>query len=203
MDLPTRVDMHLRLLVYICKVLIINTSISLSMDELTKYKPGTRVQKSKTTTIIAMVAIAAVAAGIIVAAATGAIQPPTAPAGSDDNKPMVMHIHPMLSFVVDGRDIQVPKNIGIDNSLWNDHSLDSYGMQGMSPLHTHDTTGTIHVESNEERDFTLGEFLNIWGVLSDGQYADKQVKVMVDGNPVSDYGSLVLKDRQEIRLELS
>jgi hypothetical protein len=76
---------------------------------------------------------------------------------------MVMHIHPQLSIKVNGQPIIVPENIGIEKSLWKDHSLDKYGMQGMSPLHTHDSSGTIHVESSVERDYTLGEFLNVWG----------------------------------------
>ena len=69
-----------------------------------------------------------------------------------------MHIHPQLSVKVNGQPIIVPENVGIDKSLWKDHSLDKYGMQGMSPLHTHDSSGTIHVESSIERDYTLGEY---------------------------------------------
>jgi hypothetical protein len=120
-----------------------------------------------------------------------------------NNKLMVMHIHPKLSLYVDGQQTQIPANIGIDKSLWNDHSLDSYGMQGMAPLHTHDTSGTVHVKSNEQREYTLGQFLDIWGILSDSKYAGKEVKVIADGNPVSEYKNLVLKDGQEIRLEVS
>jgi hypothetical protein len=32
-----------------------------------------------------------------------------------------------------------------------------------SPLHTHDTSGIIHVESPTVRSFTLGEFVDLWG----------------------------------------
>jgi hypothetical protein len=76
---------------------------------------------------------------------------------------MVLHIHPKLGITFDGQSLTVPSQIGIDQSLWKDHSLDQYGMQGMTPLHTHDASGTIHVESNANRNYTLGEFLNIWG----------------------------------------
>ena len=41
----------------------------------------------------------------------------------------------------------------------------SDGMSGMAPLHTHDTSGIIHVESSVKRNYTLGEFLNTWGGL--------------------------------------
>src|SRR6266540_3128525 len=40
----------------------------------------------------------------------------------------MMHIHPVLHITVNGQPVTIPANIGIDSSLWNDHSLDSYGM---------------------------------------------------------------------------
>ena len=163
---------------------------------LTKYKPGTRVQKSNMGKIIVIAAGIALAAGVIGIAFTGSSGLQTA---NDNNKPMVMHIHPGLSMAVDGQDTAVPKNIGIDSSLWKGHSLDQYGMQGMSPLHTHDTSGTIHVESNEQRDFTFGEFLDVW----DGIDTSKITRVTVDGNAVSDYNSHVMKDGENIRLEVT
>jgi hypothetical protein len=30
-------------------------------------------------------------------------------------------------------------------------------------LHTHDTTGVIHIESPAQRVYTLGEFFDVWG----------------------------------------
>lgn len=144
--------------------------------------------------IIAIAGIA-LAAGAIGIAFTGSNGLQTS---NDNNKPMVMHIHPRLSMTVDGQDTAVPKNIGIDSSLWKDRSLDQYGMQGMSPLHTHDTSGTIHVESNERRDFTLGEFLDVWGGID----ASKITRVIVDGNEVADYNQ-VMKDGESIRLEVT
>lgn len=50
----------------------------------------------------------------------------------------------------------------------------------MSPLHTHDTSGTIHVESNSYRTYTLGQFLDIWGRLDTN---GKTVKATVDYIP--------------------
>jgi hypothetical protein len=68
----------------------------------------------------------------------------------------------------------VPTQIGIFPSLWKDHSLDNYGMQSMpemkmsamAPLHTHDSSGIVLVESTVNRNYTLGEFLNVWGLIS-------------------------------------
>jgi len=113
---------------------------------------------------------------------------------------MVMHIHPQLSVKVNGQPIIVPEKIGIDKTLWKNHSLDKYGMQGMSPLHTHDDSGTIHVESSVNRDYTLGEFLNVWGGLDTN---GKTVKATVDGQPVSDWRNHILSDKEQISLEIS
>jgi hypothetical protein len=74
-----------------------------------------------------------------------------------------MHIHPQLSILIRGASETLPARIGIDRALWRDHSLDRYGVNGQSPLLTRDSSGTIHVESNTVRDFTLYEFLGVWG----------------------------------------
>jgi len=118
---------------------------------------------------------------------------------------MLLHIHPILTVTSNGISVPVPANIGIGQTgnsenpfLYGDHSLDQYGMQGMSPLHTHDAKGTIHVESNTVRDYTLGEFLDIWGLDVNG----KTVHVTLNGNPVSDFRNLILNDGEKINLEL-
>ena len=73
-------------------------------------------------------------------------------------------------------------------------------MQGMSPLHTHDSSGTIHVESSVERDYTLGEFLDVWGGLDTSN--DKTVKVIVNGQPLPDWRNHILEDKEPINLKI-
>jgi hypothetical protein len=114
---------------------------------------------------------------------------------------MVMHIHPLISVSVNGQPIIIPENVGIDNTLWKDHSLDEYGMQGMSPLHTHDSSGTLHVESTVNRDYTLGEFANVWGGLDTG--SGKILKVTINGQPISDWKNHILKDKEKVSFEIS
>src|SRR5215469_14412596 len=53
------------------------------------------------------------------------------PEVSAANKTIIMHIHPILKLTVDGKPVILPTNIGINPSLWKDHSLDQYGMQAM------------------------------------------------------------------------
>ncbi len=80
------------------------------------------------------------------------------------------HEHAKLFIYVNGKQVTVPANFGIDP-------------QGrfIAPLHTHDTTGVIHMESEKPYPFTLGEAMNIWGV----KFTNDQLggyKAGVDGN---------------------
>jgi len=114
-------------------------------------------------------------------------------------KALVEHIHPHLNVTFDGTPITVPSQIGIDSSLWKVHSLDQYGTPGFAPLHTHDASGTIHVESTINRNYTLGEFLNIWGGLDTN---GKTVRASVDGIPVSAFRDIILRDGEQINLNV-
>src|SRR3989442_4793091 len=87
-----------------------------------------------------------------------------------------LHIQPQFSVLILGIPSTVPSGIGIEESLWRDHSLDQYGVAGHSPLTTRDTSGTIHVDSNKVRNFTLQEFLRVWGkTVDDNQVAGTTV----------------------------
>jgi hypothetical protein len=107
-----------------------------------------------------------------------------------------VHIHPVLAVYVNGRRISVPANVGIDPAA----------LQGdMAGLHTHDASGTIHVEG--VRGATLGQFFSIWGVPLTperlGPYRARRnakVRMWVDGKPSHVFGSLRLKDGQRIVL---
>ena len=119
-----------------------------------------------------------------------------------------VHWHPNLSITLNGSPYTVPAQIGIDPSLWKDHSLDQYAMVGgVAALHTHDTSGTIHVEVNtSRRDFTLHEFLAIWGQPSDGSAIGGHpvTSLTVDGvAQASATSDVVLKDGQKIVMTLS
>jgi hypothetical protein len=114
---------------------------------------------------------------------------------------LVMHIHSHLSLVRGGETVIVPEEIGISPDLWKDHSLDEYGPSSgvLAPMHTHDSSGTIHIESTVNREYTLGEFLRIWGM-------DPSAVVKVtdtSGNEIQDHENLVLERNAQLVVEIS
>ncbi len=64
-----------------------------------------------------------------------------------------LHIHEHIDLFVNSARVPVPAEIGDD---------DAAGI--ISPIHTHDDTGIIHVESPRVETFTLGQFFDVWGV---------------------------------------
>ncbi len=109
----------------------------------------------------------------------------------------VLHIHQHLDLLINGSTVPIPAGIGID---------EAGGF--LSPIHTHDQSDIIHVESNVTRDFTLGEFFDIWGVRftkdSIGGYtasATTTLAVYANGSLVTgDPRNLVLTEHQEIMI---
>lgn len=107
-----------------------------------------------------------------------------------------VHFHPQLSVEIDGKPLPIPANIGIDPS--------KDGMQ-MAGLHTHDTTGKVHVEGVSGA--TLAQLFAVWGVPFSatrfGPYRDVEVRVLVNGKPSRRYGDLRLADGQQIEVAVT
>jgi hypothetical protein len=109
------------------------------------------------------------------------------------------HQHAWLHIYVDGKPVPIPANIGIDQLT-----------QTLSPLHTHEVApnnpeGIIHMEAAEPYDFTLGQFMDIWGVeFSDNQIGslkdkgDQRVQVYVNGQLVEDPVDVVMQEHDNI-----
>ena len=76
----------------------------------------------------------------------------------------------------------------------------------IAELHTHDTSGIIHVESPKVRKFTLGNFFDVWGLRFSsrclGSYCatgKKGIWVWVNGRQVrTDPRKILLRSHQEI-----
>ena len=154
-----------------------------------------RRRKRKYMMIIIPVIIAVAAAGI-----AGAIlyQPPTAMAISgiecNRSEQLNYHIPSGLDVFVNGVQQQVPSNIGILSSpsclYW---------------LHTHSEDGIIHVEAPGTREFTLGQFLDIWQQTNSTGFfdsvTDMPVTAYVDGQRFEgDYRAIPLESLREIVL---
>jgi hypothetical protein len=92
------------------------------------------------------------------------------------------HIHALLRIYVNGKQEPVPQNIGIDPNG-----------QFLAALHTHDTSGIIHMESDDFYPFKLGQFFDVWGVKFTnsqiGAYYNtggNTLQVYVNGKKVAD-----------------
>jgi hypothetical protein len=101
-----------------------------------------------------------------------------------------LHTHQHLDVFVDGKRVVVPAGIGIGDGF-------------ISPLHTHDASGVLHVESTTIRSYSLAEFFAVWGVrLTRACLADEcgrgKVHLFVDGKPAADPNRVVLTQHQEI-----
>lgn len=126
------------------------------------------------------------------------------------DKPLVIHMHVTLRIVINGEQVAIPKYIGMDPSLYHTHELDKYGIKNPRtyPLHTHDFSGVIHIESTEIRTFTLGQFFDVWGQQFDESCVfDKcnnelnKVRMYVDDEESLEFREHVLKNGELIIIE--
>ncbi|MDA4111321.1 MAG: hypothetical protein OK439_02195 [Thaumarchaeota archaeon] len=131
---------------------------------------------------------------------------------------LFMHIHPWIRIVVDGKNVTIPGAIGIENAVPSGVSTwgEVYGGSTntcFEPLHTHDSSGIIHIESTTNTTYTLDDFFQIWAqsyayslvngtqhpivfnstdILGFKTNSTDKVVLLVDGHPSTAFGSLVL-----------
>jgi hypothetical protein len=105
----------------------------------------------------------------------------------------VLHIHAHLDLWAGGNKVVVPADLAYNPSL-----------QAVSPIHTHDETGVIHVEADDPKfKATLQDLFDVWGVMltPDRLGGYKGVHLWVNGKPVSgDPGAYEMKAHDEIAL---
>lgn len=113
------------------------------------------------------------------------------------------HFHSHLSLFYDGEQIAIPYGIGIVKPF---EVQDNFvgGGKAIYWIHTHDATGIIHVESPDNRTYTLGDFFDIWGEpLRQGDVAGfrGKVRAYVHGKPYKgDLRRIPLGEHTEITL---
>jgi hypothetical protein len=115
------------------------------------------------------------------------------------------HVHSLLAIFVNGKRIPVPAGLGIN---FDDPGLQSgHGCRNacISPLHTHDQSGIIHVESKVKKTFVLSQFFTEWAVALSarcvGGYCSPHapIAVFVDGKPYrGNPRAITLTDRKVI-----
>jgi hypothetical protein len=99
------------------------------------------------------------------------------------------HVHDKFYVYINGKESPIPANFGIDP-------------QGrfLAPIHTHDDTGIIHLESQSPYPFTIGQVFDIWGVRFTGNQIGgytagngNVLQVYVNGKQVTDPVNYKLK----------
>ena len=110
------------------------------------------------------------------------------------------HYHAHLDIMDSTQPVEVPAGIGFVIQNGQEVALTS--------LHTHDTTGIIHIESATKVPFTLGQVFTEWGVgLTATQVGgliagnSNAIHVVVNGSTfVGDPATIVLSPHQEIAI---
>ena len=105
-----------------------------------------------------------------------------------------LHWHPHLTIIIKGEEQEIPKDIGI--------------AAVHNPLHTHDDTGTIHLEFTglvKKDGLKLGQFFKVWekkfssGCIFEFCNGEKgQVKMTVKGRENKDFENYVMRDKDKI-----
>jgi hypothetical protein len=77
----------------------------------------------------------------------------------------LFHIHAHLAIYVDGAARQVPYGIGIPGARAEGTPAGPFVTSGecFYWLHTHASDGIVHIESPVQRQYTLGNFFDVWG----------------------------------------
>lgn len=109
------------------------------------------------------------------------------------------HIHARLQIFNRGHAVEIPQGVGIPA-----------GAGCLYWVHTHSADGYIHIESPVRRDFTLGQFFDIWGPQLSWTRAGSAVApagsrlfVWVNGRPWhgANPRAIVLRDHETIVIQ--
>ena len=167
---------------------------------------------SHTKLFLALILIVVVIGGAAVYL-PGVFQTPTNPVCASFPFPptggqaLAEHYHAMLMIYVNDQRIPLPDGIGEGDSG-----------PCTQPLHVHATspdTSVIHIESPQERTYTLGDFFRVWAatpniggptpvIFSQNQIFNytvgngAEIRMYVNGQQLTTYGSLVLQSHMVI-----
>ena len=110
----------------------------------------------------------------------------------------ISHTHSTLSIFIDGDEISIPQNIGIQDSVCPD---------GMRGIHTHDDTGRLHIETPSQIDAPVGAFFNIWGetfnseqIFDNVANSSKEVVMLVNDVINDEFENYIMLDGDKIEI---
>ncbi len=106
-----------------------------------------------------------------------------------------IHWHPHLTIKIDGKEIKIPKDVGIGSAHF--------------PIHTHENDGTLHMENNRpsKKTVTLGYFFEVWGkkfskdCILDYCSDKGTLKMYVNGKENFEFEKYFMHDKDEILIE--
>lgn len=108
-----------------------------------------------------------------------------------------IHWHTTLAISINGKEQEIPANIGI-------------GVVHQR-IHTHNTSGEIHMEMGglvTKKDTLLGGFFTIWGkqfnstcILDACNGPDGTVKLLVNGNQNTEFENYHMQDKDKIEIK--
>jgi hypothetical protein len=111
----------------------------------------------------------------------------------DSHNSIAMHIHPNLTIIIDGEQVEIPENAGIYTETC---------PNAMHITHTHDNSGKLHVENYTSEEVPLEVFFDVWGKHFDEtgifDHRGGIVEMTVNGTISQDYQNLILEDKQNI-----
>ena len=118
--------------------------------------------------------------------------------GGSSHSSGISHTHSTLSIFIDGDEISIPQNIGIQDSECPD---------GMRGIHTHDDTGRLHIETPSQIDAPVGAFFNIWGetfnseqIFDNVANSSKEVVMLVNDVINDEFENYIMLDGDKIEI---
>ena len=102
-------------------------------------------------------------AAVLAPAGDTAVSGPVDGISCDTHEMLLFHIHAHLAMFDHGDEKLVAAGVGIGPPLLFQGGSVSAG-SCFSWLHTHDSSGIVHIESPVQRTFTLGNFFHLWGL---------------------------------------
>jgi len=174
-----------------------------SKDRRNRGSKVARERKIKRFIVIGLIAAAAIGIGVAVASSKF-LSSSNASAQTIDGiqcnaiEQLVFHNHAHLDIFIDGQPYTIPSQVGIIPGkciYW---------------LHTHDDSGIIHIESPVTRNFTLGQFFDVWKkqfsnvqIFDNSANATSVMAVYVNGNKINgelNYRNINIQEHDQIAI---